>query len=271
MPILGWPNRRSAPRFSFAICSIDSRKFQQVSSNLARLFAGIPIEIVGIHDARSLAEGYNRAIQVARGEHIIFCHDDIRIISPDFAERVRRHFERFDLFGVAGTTKLVGGAWFLAGDPYDYQLVTTPNAQSGELVVVGRGRGELIIDQIQALDGLFIAVRAQVARMLTFDASTFDGFHLYDIDFTFRAFLEGFRLGVCRDLFIIHESHGSFDQEWARYKAKFEAKFAGLLPRIDDRRDSPITNCRIEARILNDPVAFAELCDPITLCSLLPR
>jgi hypothetical protein len=37
------------------------------------------LEIIGIHDARSLADGYNRGIAQSRGEHIILSHDDIEI------------------------------------------------------------------------------------------------------------------------------------------------------------------------------------------------
>jgi hypothetical protein len=45
---------------SIVICSIGSRKFQQISDNYLRLYAGQPIEIIGIHNARSRAKGYKR-------------------------------------------------------------------------------------------------------------------------------------------------------------------------------------------------------------------
>ena len=49
------------PRISVVICSIDPRKFERVTASYRQRFAGHALEIIGVHDARSLAEGYNRA------------------------------------------------------------------------------------------------------------------------------------------------------------------------------------------------------------------
>ena len=54
---------------SVVICSIDSAKFARVTDNYRKLLDGREFEIIGIHDARSLADGYNRGIANARGEH----------------------------------------------------------------------------------------------------------------------------------------------------------------------------------------------------------
>jgi hypothetical protein len=69
------------PSLSIVICSIDARKFERVSQNYRQRFAGRDVEIVGIHDARSLAEGYNRGIARSRGERVILSHDDIEILT----------------------------------------------------------------------------------------------------------------------------------------------------------------------------------------------
>jgi len=91
---------------SVVICSIDAAKFARVSDNYRALYGAREVEIIGIHDARSLAEGYNRGIARARGEHLVLSHDDIEILTPDFADRLDRHLAQFDLIGVAGTTRI---------------------------------------------------------------------------------------------------------------------------------------------------------------------
>ncbi|MHB8493275.1 MAG: glycosyltransferase [Casimicrobiaceae bacterium] len=265
-----WKKRSVDPEFSVVVCSIDEKKFDRIAKNYATVFSRTTMELIGIHDARSLSEAYNRAIRRARGQYIIFSHDDIRVITPDFSSRLQRHFQRFDLFGVAGTTRVVGGAWFLAGDPYDYQLVTSPHPDPGKYVIVGRGRGPLVIGEVQALDGLFMATRAPLARSIRFDANTFDGFHLYDLDFSYRAFLAGYRLGVCRDLFIIHESHGTFDNVWASFTARFEAKFRDQFAVVGNKKDSPLTNVLLDADVLENPSAVEELCSSEALSRLIP-
>jgi hypothetical protein len=245
------------PEVSIVVCSIDAGKFARVSANYRALFAGRAIEIVGIHDARSLAEAYNRGVARSRGARLILSHDDIEILTPDFAARLDRHLAGHDLVGVAGTTRLVSGKWADAGDPYVFTLVTSPDPEHGGYATMMLGGGHLVVPDIRALDGVFMAMRREVAAAIPFDAETFDGFHLYDLDFSFRAHRAGFGLAVCRDLVLIHESTGRYDAAWAEYKRRFEEKHRAALapigtPKIGARasfaaatRDEILRRCEI--------------------------
>jgi len=252
--------------FSVVVCSIDPEKFGRVSANYARLLAGHVFEIVGIHDATSLAEGYTRGVAAAAGRLLILSHDDIEILTPDFADRVRRHLASFDLIGIAGTTRMVGAGWADAGDPYRFSLVTTPQGAPGALRTKVTGGGGLVVPGIQALDGVFWALRREVAVAVGFDASTFDGFHLYDLDFTFRAALAGYRLAVCRDVVIIHDSLGTYDAVWHRYKARFERKFADRLA----AKGTPRIVARVAAELDSRDEVLA-FCEPTRLAATIER
>ena len=142
---------------SIVVCSIDGNKFARVSANYRSLYAGRTIEIVGIHDARSLAEGYTRGIAHSRGERLILSHDDIEILSPDFAKRLDRHLADFDLVGIAGTTRLIEGKWAAAGDPYVFTLITSPDPEPGGYATMMLGGGPLVVPGIEAIDGVFMA------------------------------------------------------------------------------------------------------------------
>jgi GT2 family glycosyltransferase len=216
---------------SIVICSIDPAKFRRVCDNYQRLFADQPVEIIGIHDARSLAEGYNRGIAKAAGELLILAHDDIEILNPDFAARLAGHLVDLDLIGIAGTTRLVEGRWLGAGDPYVYTLISFPSPNGSGFGTMLLGGGPLVVPGIQALDGVFMAMQRRVAGAISFDAELFDDFHLYDLDFSFRAYQAGFKLAVCRDLVIIHESDGRHDSVWEEHKRRFEVKYSKHLPR----------------------------------------
>jgi len=196
---------------------------------------------------------------------LVFSHDDIEILSPDFGERLAGHLGRHDIVGVAGTTRLIGGGWYFAGDPFVHMLVITPNRDTGQLVMHVAGGGPLVVPGIQAFDGLFFATRASVARSLRFDAETFDHFHLYDLDFSYRAWIAGLRLAVCRDLVLIHHSHGNYDDRWNEYRARFERKFAGRLDTAMPRRDPTMVKVPLGAAVMEDPAEVARLCRPETL------
>lgn len=213
---------------SIVICSNNRDKYDKVVAHFHERLGRVPHEIVGIHDARSLCEGYNRGIARSCGGIVVFCHDDIRIASPDFAAKLYASFAQCDLVGVAGTTLLRSALWAGSGWPHLGGQVchTIPG---GRPVVTLFGLHDRLVLGAQALDGLFFAVRRPVLERVRFDESTFDGWHFYDIDFTFSAFLAGFRLGIRTDMLMWHYSSGSFDEHWMHYARQFLAKHRSRL------------------------------------------
>ena len=185
-------------RISIIICSIKPERFDKVCANYHALLSGVQHEIIGIHDARSLSEGYNRGIRRATGEILVFSHDDIEIVSSDFAAKLLAYLTRYDLIGVAGTTRLLGGNWLYAGWPYIHGQVGSPGTNPGGIRVrVFQIRGAAT-ENAQAMDGIFLAVRREVVERIGFDEMTFDGWHLYDLDFTYSAYLAGFRAALAK-------------------------------------------------------------------------
>jgi len=220
--------------FSIIICSNSPAKFDRISTQYRQLLKNEPHEIVGVHDARSLCEGYNRGLAKSRGETVIFSHDDIEIWTPDFSARIRRHLARFDCIGVTGTSLLVGANWCEAGPPYIFGQVATPSDNSYQVGIFGSAKR--VMGGIQALDGLFLAFRRPVIERIGWDEQTFSGFHCYDIDCTYRAYLAGYRLGIAMDLQILHHSHGNYGEAWKHAARLFHRKHAGTLGRVSPRK-----------------------------------
>jgi len=215
---------------SFVICSIDAAKFASVSATIALRFAAVEHEVIRIDDARSLCEGYARGFARARGAAIVFCHDDIELLAPDAAARLATHLARFDLVGVAGTTRVTGPAVFWSGHPHIHGWVThrLPGETDYEPSFSSFAGAASAVGGIEAIDGVLMACRRDAVREVGFDADTFDGFHLYDLDFSYRAHRAGLRLGVACDLGVVHASKGRFDEAWARYADRFRAKYPTL-------------------------------------------
>ena len=231
-----------------------------------RLLAGERFEIIGIHDARSLSEGYTRGIAQSSGELIVLSHDDIRILSPDFAQCLVSDLAEHDLIGIAGTSKVVGASWLDSGDPYLFVLITSPEPESGRLQTVLLGGNGANVAGIQALDGVFMAMRREVAERVGFDAVTFDGFHLYDLDFSFRAYLAGYRLAVCRDIVLVHDSIGRYDEAWKEYARRFREKFRSHLP----PKWRALDGARAEFFATSDAEVMAR-CRPETLAPIIRK
>ncbi len=233
----------SQPLLSIIICSIDDERFVKVARNYRDLLAVIPHEIIRINDAKSLCEGYNRGITRSKGEYLIFSHDDIEIWTPDFGQRLLKHLGCCDVVGVAGTDLLVDAntstkvnwIWGGAGPAHVFGRIIQLDLDDGpgyyKYTVNLYGIPSLLVEGMQALDGVFIAMHRSVAVTLGFDEENFDGFHLYDIDFTYRAFHQGFRIGVFNDIAIIHYSSGRYDEHQWNFNQRFLNKFAGIIPK----------------------------------------
>lgn len=235
-------NLPKKPFFSVIACTANALKFAQINACYEALLAGVPHEIIGIHDATSLAGGYNRALRRARGDILIFSHDDILVLDPDFARKISRRMQDFDILGFAGTRRLTSEFWWPAGIPYVSGAIANPlhteNAQPIFLLSIWNTDPWPVVDNIQAIDGLCMIARREAAEEIGFDEKTFDGFHLYDLDFSFSAYLAGKKLGVCCDIPVIHASLGNFDEVHARYGRLFIEKFSEVLRPAPDNSSS---------------------------------
>jgi GT2 family glycosyltransferase len=215
---------------SIIICSVDSTKFFAVAATFRKVMGDEPYEFIRIPNAKSLAEGYNRGMRQSKGSILIFCHDDIEILSGDFVSKLKNHLETFDGIGIAGTTKLVAPGWLMAAIPYIFGQIAHLTPGSNLYRVCCYGAPSRTVANIQAMDGVFLAFRRPVIEAIGWDEQNFDGFHLYDIDCTYRAFLGGYKLGVVNDIPLVHFSSGKFKGEWEQYAERFLKKHAGRLP-----------------------------------------
>lgn len=231
---------------SVICCSIDPAKAGRIEAHYRSLLREQPYEFIGVTAPRSLAQGYNGAIERSRGDILIFSHDDIEFLEPQtWLARLQAHLRTYDMIGLAGTTKLVSAGWAMAGPPYTFGQVGELDGRSTPFRVLLCSVPAPAIAHIQAVDGLFMAVRRAVLERVRFDEETFDGFHVYDIDFSFSAYVEGARIAVAADLPVLHHSQGNFNQQWQRYAARFIDKRRSKLPAF---RPRPFQHALVGAR-----------------------
>ena len=208
---------------SIIVCSVDDAKAAQVASLYARLLAGVRHEIISIRDAASLAEAYNRGLDRAIGDVIVLSHDDIEILATDFATRLLTHLRSYDVVGVVGSVRMTGPTPLWADHPYLRGWIThhAPDTAEWHVDLLDP---RPVAGEVTVLDGVFLAARREVFASVRFDAETFDGFHGYDIDWTYRVALAGFRLAAAGDLQLVHASGGRYDENWQRYAERFCSK-----------------------------------------------
>lgn len=205
---------------SVVICSIDDARHDRAVALYRRLFAAVRHEIVSIRNARSLAEAYNWALRRCVADVIILSHDDVDVLAPDFAARLFERLQAFDVIGVAGSTRMEGPAIGWSGHPHLRGWIT--HHRQGEAAwQVDVLDPRPVAGDMALLDGVLLAGKREAFQAVSFDAANFDGFHMADIDWSYRAAQAGFKLGVAGDLLLVHASRGNYDATWQHYADRF--------------------------------------------------
>lgn len=220
LPRVGADDRTS---FTVVTCSVDEHRRRRAAALYERLFSRMPHEIVTIWNPPSLAAAYNEAVARSRADVVVLSHDDVDVLADDFAGRLVALLRDWDAVGVVGSTRMLGPAVGWSGHPHlrgwiTHRVVGETGFRVDVLHPAPWAAG------IAVLDGVLIAARREVLAAMPFDAEAFDGFHLYDLDWSFRASQVGYRLGVCGQLVLVHASRGAYDARWQHYADRFCTK-----------------------------------------------
>jgi hypothetical protein len=159
--------------------------------------------------------GYNLFLRAARGEYVILCHQDVRLLSDgrDRLDAVIAELDRLDprwgLFGNAGGLRSGAVAIRISDPPHGEDV-----AWGGPFPVA-----------CQTLDENFIVVRAAANLALSADLK---GFHLYGTDVCAVASFLGYTAYVA-DFHLRHEGPGTVDDVFAGQAVDLIDKYARTM------------------------------------------
>lgn len=183
-----------------------------------------------INNGESLTKSYNRGLKQAKNQYVVFCHDDISIETKQWAKKLIKQFESnpsFGIIGVAGSKYLnETGKWWSNKDTMYGRVKHTQNGKTW-LSAYSSEQG-LELEPVLNIDGVWFAINKNVIKE-DFDESV-EGFHFYDVDFSFRNHLAGCCVGVTTKIRINHHSVGETNGEWERNRDIFANKFKDILP-----------------------------------------
>jgi GT2 family glycosyltransferase len=233
---------------SLILCNRNPLKWLTVTAMYEKFLAGSDHEIIGIHDATGICEGYNRGLDRAKGDLIAFSHDDVEFLHDSFATNLTTHLQTHDVIGLAGASKVVGGGWGDARHPYLLGQIAQFRGDTFPVTFFGVHPTPW---PAKILDGVFLACRRSVLEKVRFDPANFPAWHGYDADFSYSAHLAGFKVAVTSDLFAIHYSWGTEDDTWKQARAAFMAKHR--LPSV------PLREGYISGTLVNSKAEVLEL------------
>ena len=195
---------------------------------------------------KSLSQVYNEILEESQTDIVVLCHDDIYFDSTSWYSKIVKHFEKsdFGILGVAGTTSLTdSGRWW---DEKRKMVGIVNHEHEGKKWESRYSESfENEICETLIVDGLFIALHKKRIKK-NFDESV-NGFHFYDVTFSFSNRLEGVKIGVITNIRITHKSIGMTNEKWDENRIIFANKFKENLPiRLpfnEDRKLKVLLSC----------------------------
>ena len=187
----------------------------------------IPIENEGKY---SLPEAYNMILEQATNDIVVLCHDDIYFDSKNWGSKILKHFKRspeYGILGLAGSTQLPESAKWWEDFSKMKGIVNHEHEGKKWESKYSASLGNQI-DDVVLVDGLFVVLNKKNIKQ-TFNEEI-KGFHFYDVDFSFRNFIEDVKIGVMYDVRVTHKSIGQTNDQWEQNRIKFAEKHKDNLP-----------------------------------------
>jgi glycosyltransferase involved in cell wall biosynthesis len=187
----------------------------------------IPIENEGKY---SLPEAYNMILEQATNDIVVLCHDDIYFDSKNWGSKILKHFKRnpeYGILGLAGSTQLPESAKWWEDFSKMKGIVNHEHEGKKWESKYSASLGNQI-DDVVLVDGLFVVLNNKNIKQ-TFNEEI-KGFHFYDVDFSFRNFIEDVKIGVIYDVRVTHKSIGQTNDQWEQNRIKFAEKHKDNLP-----------------------------------------
>lgn len=220
--------RDDAPRFSksFTICTlvVNVERYQtMLSSFRARGFSDKNSEFIAFDNTQgNIADGYTwlrRALIESRGKYVVFCHDDVELLSDGYAElmgcleRLDAQDDRWVMAGNAGHER----TWLRTYSSSLRAHLQMPDFRLFEGVVPCR---------VESLDENFFVVRRTNAVLGSLDL---DGFHFYASDLALMTEIAGGRSYVI-PFELLHKSFGNYDENFSVGRRALARKYRKYFP-----------------------------------------
>lgn len=183
-----------------------------------------------INNGEDLTKSYNRGLNLATNNIVVFCHDDITIETNNWGNKLIKLFKNnpnYGIIGVAGTKYLADTGKWWEDRKKMYGRVAHTHEGNTWLSSYSDDLGQEL-EEVVVVDGVFFAIDKQLA-IIPFDESV-KGFHFYDVTFCFQNFLNNTKIGVTTVVRINHRSIGMTNEQWDKNREEFAKKYSNKLP-----------------------------------------
>lgn len=215
-------------------------------SNVEQTF-GAPFEFVVVDNTGNeydIFSAYNYGVSRAKGEIVIFAHEDVCVETDGWGRRIADHMDAdpdIGMIGFVGTQSIPKAprGWAVCGQQGGNKWLRSGKMDGAD------GSGGKGIEQAMAVDGLLFAIRRELfdEGAIRFDGETFSGFHVYDMDISLQVARHK-KVMVLLDIQFKHFFSGLYDRKYYTSYCDYYMKWKDLMP--------------MSVHPLTDPVLFSQ-------------
>ncbi len=225
---------------SCIICSRKSDISAELKQNIQDTI-GTDYELIIIdnsHNRYSICSAYNEGVRRAKGNILIFMHEDVIFWSKQWGYIIEQRFFQYQDIGIIG---LLGGHYLPATPCYwiDARVDSVNHIQSNgkegnskvmRIVCHQQYRSERTF--VAACDGVFMAMPKCLfdENLVRWDENVFRGFHFYDMDMSMQIHKIGLNIEILWDVLLEHKSCGDFNKMYLAGRDVWFYKWKQDLP-----------------------------------------
>ena len=219
---------------SIVYCTRESKP--EHAEHLRKVCGNPKVEIIEyINKGEGLTKFYQKALDEAKNDIIVFCHDDILLETKQIEKKITKLFANnpeYGIIGVAGTKYLPESGRWWENPKLMYGKVKHTHEGKSWLSSYSNDLGNDVTEAV-IVDGVFFSVhRERLKKGFNPDVK---GFHFYDVDFCLRNYIEGVKVGVHTNIRVNHMSIGQTNEEWEENRKVFVERYKEHLPVKIDR------------------------------------
>jgi hypothetical protein len=222
---------------SIIICSINKTFAEQVQQSISKTI-GVTYEVIVLDNTinpKGISAVYNEGGLKAKYDILCFIHEDLLFETKNWGKILLDAFSansRLGLIGVAGSNYKSKGpsGWFTGIKEHDFCNINHLNNTNQVEKIYFNPNPNVNLQPAVVLDGVFLATRKNVWQTIRFDEKLLTGFHLYDIDFSFRVAKE-YDVAVTFNIDMIHIVKGAhFNNNWLTTTLAWHELMSSSLP-----------------------------------------
>lgn len=189
------------------------------------------VEVIEIiNNGESLTKCYNRGLKQAKYDIVVFCHDDLSVETKQWGVKLMKIYDKnpeYGILGVAGTKHMSQSGMWWEKRKKMYGRVKHTSGGKTWLSAYSQDIGNEV-EEVIVVDGVFFSCHKGRIKK-DFD-ETVEGFHFYDVSFSFSNYIDGVKVGVITMIKVNHQSIGQTNEKWEENRKIFAETYKAKLP-----------------------------------------